>query len=531
MKKQAPLLFIKLCLMGAFFLISIYAIGQAEQTARYEREHKNSDTEFIIFSLGEQGVALIHDLDQYHEGKKLWEVTLLDSNLAESWKLEMEIETRSRLVGYEHRDNFIYVLFRGGDHEGSDLNLITIHLKTEEIKRFNIKQEVTFKVTHFSALSQAIVLGGYVSNDPAVLIYDLETENLKIVPGFFISQTELLDLRSNANNTFNALLIDRNSKDKKRLILKTFDAKGAMLFDDIIEIDGKRSILSGITSTLKNDELLIAGTWTLGTSKQASGIYSVLADPFSDQPIKFYDFGSLEHFLDYQSPKRVAKLKEKSLQAKDARVIPDFKVYTTVIRMEEQPGGFALLAEVYQPSSNYNTTPYWSGFSPNPYYYGSGYSPYGYYNPFMNRYYSPPYQYNNAPSQVGESKILSSSVLVFDHQGNLKNDYSLVLQEKKSNGLEQTADFIFNKDEIAIAYKKEKEILIMHGTNGNQYDTLHTTLENPGELVRSDSENSYVRFWYQNYMYSWGYQRIKDPEKKSEDQTRNVFYITKIRVD
>jgi hypothetical protein len=80
-----------------------------------------------------------------------------------------------------------------------------------------------------------------------------------------------------------------------------------------------------------------------------------------------------------------------------------------------------------------------TGFS-NPYYYG-GYSPYGY-SPFMSRYYNSPYQYNNGPSQVGETKNLYSSVLVFDLKGNLTADYGIVLEEKNSNGLEQTADFI-----------------------------------------------------------------------------------------
>ncbi len=531
MKQLALLFSIKFFVIGALTFLSIVSTAQVEQTARYERERKSNDPEFMLIPMNEKGIALIHDKDQFKEGKKLWELIILNADLTEAWGLEMDIESRLRLVGHDYKDDLVYILFRTSDHEGSDLNLFTIHTKTQEVKRFTIKQELTFKVTHLGVLNRAIVLGGYVNNDPAVLIYDLETENLKIVPGFFISETELLDLRVNANNTFNTLIIDRTTKEKKKLILKTFDATGAMLFDDIIELDAKRVLLSGITSTLKNDELLITGTWTLGTSKQAAGIYSVLADPFSDQSIKFYDFGGLEHFLEYQTPKRAAKLKQKSSQAKISSSIPEFKAYTSVIRMEETLMGFALLAEVYQPSSNNNYNPYMTGFSnPNPYYIG-GYSPYSY-NPFMSRYYNSPYQYNNGPSQVGETKILFSSVLVFDLKGNLTGDYGLVLEEKNSTGLEQTADFLFNRDKVAIAYKKEKDLIIMHHTaDGSTLDTLQTTLQKPGEIIRSDSEDGYVRSWYQNYMYSWGYQHIKDQGKLSEDPNRYVFYINKIRVD
>jgi len=528
MKRPPLTFFFKLFLLGICSIISVPSIAQVEQIARYEREHKINDADFILIPMNENGMALIHDKDDYKDGKKLWKMIMLNTDLTEAWNLEINIEMRLRLVGYDHKDDLVYLLFRTSDHEGDDLNLITIHTKTKEVNKFSIKQELTFKVTHFGVLSSAIVLGGYVSNDPAVLIFDLETENLKIVPGFFISETELLDLRVNANNTFNTLIIDRTTKEKKKLALKTFDATGALLFDDIIEVDAKRSILSGVTSQLKNDELLISGTWTVGTSKQASGIYSVLADPFSDQSIKFYDFGAMEHFLEFQSLKRAAKLKQKSSEAKISGTIPEFKTYTSIIRMEENSKGFALLAEVYLPSANFNSNPYYSGFS-SPYY--GGYSPYGY-NPFMSRYYNPPYQYNNGPSQVGETKILYSSVLVFDLKGSLAADYGLILEEKKSDGVEQTADFIFNNNNVAIAYKKDKELLIMHHTpDGSTLDTLQTTLQKPGEIVRSDSETGYIRSWYHNYMYSWGYQRIKDPKKQSEDPNRYVFYINKIRID
>lgn len=527
-------LFSKHLLLGVALFLSTVAPAQVEQTARYEREYKYNDPELLLVPMFEKGIAIISDKDKFNEGKRLWGITVLNTDLTETWNLELETESRFRLVGYEYKDNLIFLLFRINDYEGSDLSLITIHLESQEIKRYSIKQELKFKITHFGVLSRAIVLGGYVNQDPAVLIFDLATENLRIVPGFFVSDTELLDLRMNVNNTFNTLTIDRNTKEKKKLMLKTFDATGAMLFDDNIEIDTKRSILSGITSTLVNDELLITGTWTEGTSKQASGIYSVLADPFSDQSIKFYDFGSFQNFLEYQaSPKRAAKLKEKSKEAKASGMTPDFKTYTSVIRMEERPGEYAVLAEVYQPSSNFSPSPYWSGYS-NPYSY-SGYYPYGGgygYNPFMNRYYNPTYQYNNGPAQVSEAKILYSSVLVFDSQGNITHDYGIVLKEKKIKGLEQTADFILNDGNAAIAYKKEKELFVIrHNPDGSKLDTLQNSLKKQEEMVRSDSDNGSVRFWYQNFMYTWGYQHIKDQEKNSEDPNRYVFYINKIRID
>jgi hypothetical protein len=514
--------FIRLFICCAFLFSPMVVWPQARQVARYEREHKNSDPEYILVPMGERGITIFRDKDKYKDGKLLWEVICLDNELKERWNLEMDIESRLRLVGYDHKDDQVYILYRASEHEASNLILFSIHIHTQEIRRYEIKQELSFRITHFGILNRAVVMGGYVTNEPAVLIHDLETENSRLVPGFFISNTELLDLRMNTNNTFNTLIIDQKNKLQKKLIVKTFDVTGALLLDDEIEIEEKRTILTGITSTLLNDDLLIAGTWTVGSSRSAAGIYSVLVDPFNKQEIRYYDFGQLKHFFDYQSR-----------QAKANGTVPDTRAHVSLMRLDEHPGGFALLNEIFQPSSNFNTSPYWNDFS-NPYYYGA-YTPYGY-TPFMSRYYSRPYQYNNSSvSSSGENKILHSSLILFDQKGNLKYDYGLVIKDRKSNTIEQIADFVYNEGNVTMAYKKEREIFFMHTSDEEGEEAVNETLlaitDEPDEIIRSDTDNSFVRYWYDHFMYAWGYQRIRDNTKSGEDPTRNVFYVIKIRVD
>ena len=252
-----------LFLLSAFVFTMCYPLkttAQVKQTSRFEREQKSSDQEFILISMKEEGLLLVHDKEKFKEGKQLWEIIRLDTDLKELWNVELDIENRMRLVGYEYKDNLVYLLYREGDHEASDLALITIQIQSREINRYTIKQELSFRVTHFIALEKSIALGGYVSNEPAILLYDLGSEITKLVPGFFVSDAELLDLRTNTNNTFNTLLAMRNNKQSRKLILKTYDASGALILEDVMDIDTKRTILSGITSTLIHDELFVTGT-------------------------------------------------------------------------------------------------------------------------------------------------------------------------------------------------------------------------------------------------------------------------------
>jgi hypothetical protein len=507
-------------------MLTFQTFAQVVQSARFEREQKMNDHEFTIISMQEQGIMLVRDKEQFKEGRQLWELIKLDTTLQEVWSLEIDIENRLRLVGYEYKDNQVYLLYRLGEHEASELKLFTIHSNSKEIKKYSIKQELSFRITHFIPLATSVALGGYVSNEPAILLYDLKSEKAKLVPGFFIADSELLDLRTNTNNTFNTLIADRSSKQKMKLILKTFDPSGTQLLEDIMEIDPKKTILAAITTNLFNDDLLVAGTWTEGNSKQASGIFSTLIDPFTEQEINYYDFGQLDHFLDYQSPKRAALYKARSQQANKVGEIPEFKTYATTLRLEEQLNGFALLTEVYQPATSMNTSPYWNNTMGVPY---SGYSPYGY-NPFMNRYYNTPYQYNAA--QTGDSKILHASLVLFNAQGKRVQDYGLKLEDKKLGGLEQTSDFIFYQNIVALAYKQDAELRVIVSKPEGEIvaDTVFAKLSDPEEIIRNNSDVSgNTRTWYKNIFYLWGYQTIRHISKK-EEPSRYVFYINKVEV-
>ncbi|MDZ7648994.1 MAG: hypothetical protein U5K54_18515 [Cytophagales bacterium] len=104
---------------------------------------------------------------------------------------------------------------------------------------------------------------------------------------------------------------------------------------------------------------------------------------------------------------------------------------------------------------------------------------------------------------------------------------------KNLNGLEQASDFIYTQDVIAVASKKEKELRLMIGNPDGTFvvDTLLTQLTNPNEIIRNESDsNSFTRFWYRNVLYVWGYQAIRNTQRKEENTSRDVFYINKIEV-
>lgn len=503
------------------------AFGQYEQKVRFEREQNNADNAWMIISMKDMGLAIVRDREKFREGLRLHEIITLDTALQETWQTELELDNRLRLIGYDFANRSLYLLFREGETDDGDLMLVTIGLDKKEVIRNEIKHEFNFKLTHFWIVAQNAVLGGYVNREPAVLLYRPSDNHLKVVPGFFTSETELLDLRVNQNQTFNTLSTSRSIRTSRKLVLRTFDQDGVQLMEDQIDIDQEKSILTGITSSLQRDELLIAGTYTTGTSKQASGIFTVLADPFKDQTINYFDFAQLTHALDFMNPKRALKITEEARRDRTKGRDPEYRCYASTVRLEEDSEGFLLLTELYNMSSGMNTSPYQSSY---PYYA----SPYGMYpfSPYASRYYNSPYSFSG-PSQSSDVRVLCSSVASFTADGKLEWDHSLPLDDKRKPALEQASDFWFASNKIVLASKDESNIFVKTRYKNNEVeaDTLKIMLKNATDLIRNESkEDEGVRYWYSSYFYVWGYQSLKDPTIATDDRTRSVFYLVKLYV-
>ncbi len=505
------------------------AFSQLQQSYRFEQVVKNSEEGFTVISLKKEGLALIRDMHKFSGSKKKWQLEIVDTVLSKVWSTELELENRLILVGYEYNPRHLYLLFREGEADYYNFRLLTVLFYEKEIQTNEIKFEVNFKMTHFTMAGNSAVFGGYVSNEPAVLLYSQSSNHTKVLPGLFIHDISLLDVRTNQNQSFNVLLAERKGKEKKRLAVRTYDQDGNLLMDDIINIDGQFTILTGLTSTLENDEMIIAGTYGETNGKQALGYYSVVVDPFNEQLVSYTDFSSLNHFLDYLPLRRADKIKTKTQKQKALGRQPDYKAYVVPFRIEERLKGFYLLSELYNPSNSVNPYPYRSYYNP----YAYGYYPYGM-NPFSTPYY------NNYPSGYNsvrntDVRMVQTMVTELDLHGKPGKDVSLKLNEVKQSNLEQVGDFVILHDSICMVYKKEEDIFYQKESGDpDEKPSIKQTkvkLQNVNDILKNENEyESQVRFWYGRHFYVWGYQTIKDTSREG-DQTRHVFYVNRFSME
>lgn len=520
-------------LLGLSFSPLLETKAQIQQTERYEINQKGSDEYFTVISLEEDGLALVREKNKYKGNKQLWEIIILDINLQEKSKFDIEINQRHTLLGYEIARNRLYLLFRTGETTKNDLELVALSTaEGTETGRYEITPELDFKVTHFSKVGPNIILGGYVTNEPAILLYQAADNSIKVIPGFFQKDNELVELRVNQNETFNAVLLDRSLRSERKLVYKTFDASGKLLLEDIVPIDEDKSLQNSISSSLEREELLLLGTWGDKQGKQSLGFFSMAVDPFTEQKINYYHFGNMEHFLDYLNPKRAEKIKESTRDAIADGRKPSFSSYVMPFRIQETTDGFLMLAEVYNPSSS--MSPYYNQPYGHPYYS----NPYYYYNPFWPGYYPGmrmyrPYMYGDRRNSEN-IKLYQTVVAAFGPSGKLLWDQSVALDDLKRPALEQVSDFYTDEENLYFIYKKESELRIKtvsleEGTASEATEKIR--LKEDIEEVRSEKElEDGLRHWVGNTFYFWGYHSVRNPENK-EERVRDVFYINKIVVN
>lgn len=520
-----------LAVVAGLVLNSVVLHAQVVQTHRYERDHRSSDEEFSVISLKEEGLVLLREKNKYEAGKKIWELVHLDTALQEQRTLELKIDHRYNLAGYEISPGHFYLLYRMGETTKNNLELIDVNLrKGEEENRYEIKPELDFKLSHFSKVGSNMVFGGYVSKEPAVILYTPESNVIKVIPGFFQKDNELVDLRVNENRTFTTVLMDRSQRSERKLVIKIFDEFGKLLVEDEVPVEDNKTLQASIGSNLRREDMILLGTWGDRQAKQSMGFFALPVDPFREQKIRYYYFGELAHYLDYLHPKRAQRIKKKTQDDLAAGREPSFASYVTPFRLEEHKDGFLLLAEVYTPSGNVN--PYYNNPYYNPYYY----NPYYFYNPFWPGYYPgmrtyrPP-SYGSSPRN-NEIKTHAAVVLAFNGSGSLLWDFSMKLEDIKKSGLEQASEYYYNGVQLVFLYKKESEIRIgtIDISDGEAVETVQKIkLNDPADELRTEREyEGGLQHWTGNAFYVWGYQNIRNATKK--DRVRQVFYINKVEV-
>lgn len=511
---------------------SISVISAQKQSARYEMEKKNTDDYFQVISAGEDGVVIIRDYTkEFAFGKGSdgdeWMITSLDTALTERWTKEFSVEYKFVFKGYDLVDGKLFLLFRQAEYEKSDYHLMIVDVVSEEISTYNIENELELNLSHIIIIDDVMVLAGYVKDSPTLVSYNFGDDKINVVPGFFKDRSEVIDLKSNHNGTFNVLTLEKEH-NSYHLRLRTHSKSGQILFERVVDLEDEYRVLSAVSTGFINGNLAIAGIFGGKNSYYAQGIYFALVKPQGQDNLTGYiDFVDLEHFFDYMRPKRAARIKRKIKRRRQAG--KEYK-YTTRLLLNKvhvaPSGDFVLSAEIYDPQNDRN----YQSFG-----YNDFYSPY-YYRPRYGTLSN--YRYMRQPGRMhhvddaNHFEFLEAVLLQMNKEGQLIWDCSFPIDDVESASLEPVTDEAMNADGLwSILYKSEEKI---HSKTFISQDSALVTDE-PLLLKYATDEIQHnynlmggTQHWYGNNFYVWGYHRVENNGNKTEEKRRNVLFINKV---
>ena len=348
------------------------------------------------------------------------------------------------------------------------------------------------------------MLGGYVNYRPAMIHYSFIEQKIKVLPGIYKNNSELLELDINEeSNTFTVLLSERTRDRLSTISVKRFNANGELLQNVIMEPNPNSSLLYGQTTHLPDNRQFIVGTYSHRRSRYSRGIYFAYLDPTSNEApeVNYLNYGDMKNFFSYMKAKRAARVKQRVERRKIQGKKIKFNYRLLVHDMVKENGNFLMIGEAYYPK------------------YGSG----GYYGV---------YGFGNSTNLAFEGyKYTHAVIIAFDSKGNLVYDNSFEINDVLSFQLEQLVSVNVQEDKVILLYTYENVIRskIIQGDEvleGKAFNDIELAFEN--DIVGNNNSVGGLKKWYDDYFFAYGVQRIKNYTSSDVSPTREVFYVNKI---
>lgn len=500
----------------SFFLVVFLVISlvlqvqaQLKQPARLELELKREDDEFFVIPAGSEGIFLHQrNIRESSFSKSVYELYMYDTTLTERWKSRLEVDSRAEYRGWEYRDGKLCLLFVAPKGRGADYHLFTIDTETSFMRGYKIQTDLQIELSEFTALDNLVIFGGYVNYRPAVFVYDLDAERFKVLPGLYINNSELLELKVQPEQkTFTVLYSDQTPDRQQTIGSKTYDLKGELVFEYRLKPDKDHYLLYGRTTSFNDDAIYIAGTYANSNTKYSRGIYVARVAADGSQKINYYNYGELENFFSFMKDKRQKRIKEKIRRRMADGKKVKFNYRLLVHDVVENNGTHIMLAEAFYPKYiNRSMGPYFGNFDHS--------------NSAYAQQYVEGYKYTHAV------------VVGFDEKGKLLWDNSFEINEVLSPQLDKLVHVLPKKDYTVLLYSydgaiRTKIIQDNKVLEGKQEEKL--ALKYAGDESSSlDKEATTLLPWYGPYFFAYGNQRIRNTGDKGVEPSRKVFFINKI---
>ncbi|MBZ0246297.1 MAG: hypothetical protein K8H85_10145 [Cyclobacteriaceae bacterium] len=468
-------------------------MAQVQQIGRFEIPISNfENSNFSVVSAGANGLMIYRRL--YSSPLDQLEITRVDTIFRVVWNKKLEIAKGLRAVRALVKHNSLFVLFKANNNRYGDFLIAAIDINDGAYRVYRVQNLISFNPIEFIITDEAALIGGYFNYRPLIVHFNFASQKSKILPGFFNEVGELTQVKPYDDGSVEVIVSSDNYEKKKCLWIRNYDAKGDLIKTTILEPGDKKNLIFGRSIPIGNDEQAVVGVY--GRFKEYSrGIFIARIDPVGEYQIKYYDYGDLNHFFSYMKATRQERIKQrierKKIKGKKAKFNYRFIVHEVI----ETKDNYVMLGEAFFPK-------------------------YAYVNGLSQTRILIGYQYTHAV------------VIGFDKNGKLTWDNSFEINDIITSNLNQYVKIQAQEDKIYLQYVYENEIrskIIMDSqiVEGKSSDEVKLKFEDD-VLRNTEFESSNLDYWYDNKLFVYGVQQIRNYSKSQRNSNRKVFFINKV---
>jgi hypothetical protein len=469
---------------------------------------------------------------------RVFQYFVSDFNLnAQDGVVEFPVKAGFDMIGFDTDGNQLYVLFQKGADVSSDKYLLNIDLDAKQGYEFAADNLLELELQEFLVVNRKVLFMGYRESRPVIQIYDLDDKSIHTVQGIYSNDTQILQIRKLPEIQALEVVLSRMTPYREREVsINTYDFLGNLIREIKVEDFGEsgQEILDGLLVQKANYQNVMIGAFGKDRRNSYLGMYIMEINEYGEFEFKIYTLADFPNFYSYLNEKSKLRKDQEVQKELEKERIPSIRNYYAIRDIQQTADAYYLYFDQFSINNSRGGN---NLFSPT-----SGYR----YNTWNRTGYDPnvrdflaPSGFNRPPGvyqqTIPEYQYVSAHFIKVAKAGQVIWDNAATY-----GGLITTSSEAFGAvaavgDEYYHVYVRDFLLKMSYFKNGEkifEHLDFELVLTDENErIVETNPSSLRLVHWYAKYFLLSGTQKIRFLNESGGQETREVYFLTKILVD
>lgn len=518
------------------FLISIFAAqAQVKFLSRFEVAGDSFDPVFEMMRVPDGLVSFRTYQARSFTTGKVFQYYLTNQDLNSGGLIELNIRPGFEMIGYDTDGNNLFVLLAKGYNTNADKYILQVNLDSNNGFEFTVENLLNMELVEFLVQNRKAVFMGNTESRPALQIFDLDDKSIQTVQGVYGNNTQVLQIRKMPELESLEVVVSRRGQYKNReTSIITFDMLGNLIREVKVDQFGEpgQEILEGLLLADQNYQQVMIGSFGMDGRSAYQGAYIMEINEFGEYGFKLYTLEDFPNFYNYLPEKQKIKQDQGVQKELEKSKIPMIKNTYSIRDVRESSDAYYLYFDQINVISARGGRP--GGLYPSNSYRYDRINRMGYSPTYMDPFLSP-----TMPTQgfvvVNEYQYQSAHFIKISKEGAVIWENSATYDNFTTEYPDPFGEIAVVGDDLYHLYVEDDKIKASFFRNGEKvFDHLSFDLELADEndrLKNTDLSTLRLVHWYDRYFILTGQQSIRFLNSDNREETRDVFFMSKILVD